>query len=267
MGNFKSLAQYMMQVAVISTVGCQAAEFEDAMGFRISSELDYLDADFEISTVEEVLNEPAATVTYANGRMIIEPLAYTAWYNTSAAVHASSVVEGNFAATAEVAVMNRRGGVVAPQWRIGGLLMRSLDDGPIQSYLGGFGTPDRRTSQVPVFEFKSTVSSSSTIGSSSHPSGRGQIRLCRFGSTVRALYRSTSDDPWTVADTRERPELDGPLAVGPVAYNYHAIPDLRAEFESLDFTTLDSEDECESAPFPAEAFEEEPLDEVEPIEG
>jgi len=229
------------------------------MGFRISSELDYLDADFEISTLHELLNGQAATVRYANGRLVMEPNAWTAWFNTQTAVHFSSVVEGDFAATLEVQVTNRQGGVVAPQWRIGGLLMRGLDAGPVQSYLGGFGSVDRRVSQVPVFEFKSTVSNSSTLGSSPHPSGRGQIRLCRFGETVSALYRSTSDDPWILADTRERPELVGPLAVGPVAYNYNGIPDMRAEFDSIDFTAIDSEDECESAPFPAEPIDEEVL--------
>jgi len=178
--------------------------------------------------------------------LTLTPAARTAWYNNQQAVHVYRLVAGNFAITTDVAVESRSGGPLPPGFRLGGLSIRSAAGGPVAAYHAAYGAVAPAYGQGPGFELKSTVAGVSELAFTPLPSSHGQLRLCRFGTVIEALYRATPADPWIRADLRDRPDLPDTLAAGAIAYDYNATHEVRATFFGIQLHRLDEASECAS---------------------
>ena len=192
-----------------------------------------------------VLHPELTEASISNGQLILRPSPQTAWYGNLEAHHRYLLVDGDFAMTSRVEVGDLAGGPAQPDWRLGGLLVRDPGPGDIHAYHAAFGTVDAAWSSEMVVEYKSTVAGNSELDFVPHPSGSGELRICRVGSTVRALFRSDEATEWTTLDQRERPDLPETVAAGPMAYAYASVADFEAAFDYVDFEPLTTMDDCE----------------------
>lgn len=196
----------------------------------------------------EILNPTAAQLEVREGGLHVRPSRLTVWYQHRTALQLHQTVAGDFAVTASLRVADLAGGVPAHIWRLAGLQLRDPSTPAVHAYEGAFGSAAPWITHELIFLHKSTIADDTTMAHVVHPSGAGQIRLCRVGATVRAMYRGSSDDPWVVADERERPDLAGPLAAGPVAYDFNGQANFEAVFDDVTFAEIASMEGCMQAP-------------------
>src|SRR5690606_27766563 len=194
----------------------------------------------------ETLHPERAQFEVADGALYLRPLRHTAWHGNQRAFQLYQTVEGDFSVTATVRVTNLAGGEPAPIWRLAGLHVRHPTNALVDAYEGSFGSAAPWVTQGLVFHYKSTTEGVSEMDFEPHASGSGQIRLCRVGTTVRSMFRGSSEGPWVLADERELSRLEGPLAVGPVAYDYNGAADFEAVFDRVSFAPLGDMASCEA---------------------
>jgi hypothetical protein len=176
--------------------------------------------------------------------LVLEPNAWTYWFNANQSVQYYQLATGDFAISANLTVTSLGGGVVQPAWRIAAIQIRNPNGPGVDAYHAGFGQIGPGQSPVPVFETKNTDNSQSQWWTTANASGSGQIRVCRVGATVRTMWRATSQDAWILGDERQRPDLPHTLAAGPVAFNGNAQANLRATFDDIRWHPIGSIAEC-----------------------
>jgi hypothetical protein len=200
-----------------------------------------------------VLHPELAAATVVDGALRLRPAPYTAWYGGSEAYHQYVLVSGDFAITSHVEVGDLQGGPAQPDWRLGGVLVRDPGPGAVDAYHAAFGTVAAGMSAGMVAEYKSTVGGYSVLDFQPHPSGSGELRICRVGSVVRSMFRADGATGWTLLDQRQRPDLPATLAAGPMVYAYAPTGDFEAAFDFIDFDPLTNMAECEiDLPEPSE---------------
>ncbi|MBC8073966.1 MAG: hypothetical protein IAG13_36945 [Deltaproteobacteria bacterium] len=210
--------------------------------------LEFRDDDFSGVDPEpwQILHADLADASIVGQQLRLRPDANTVWYGNAEAFHQFVMVTGDFAMTSHVSVGNLQGGAAALNWRLGGLLVRDPGAGAIDAYHTAFGTMSAAQSNGMVVEYKSTVGGASTMGFQTHPSGSGELRICRVGASLRAMYRADGANGWTLLDERQRADLPATLAAGPMAYAYAPTGDFEARFDGVDFDTLDTMADCAS---------------------
>ncbi len=185
-----------------------------------------------------------AQTSIVDGQFIIRPNALTAWHGNNEAFQRYVMLTGDFMMTAHVEVGDLAGGPALPEWRLGGLLVRNTEQGPVEAYDVTFGALNEAMSPDLVAEYKSTEAGNSTFGFVSNPSGAGDLRLCRVGTNIRALFRPDETSEWVTLDARERPELSETVAAGPMAWAYSPTVDFEAAFDYVNIETPTSVDDC-----------------------
>lgn len=209
--------------------------------------LDALDDDFSSDSLGtwSTHNPAAAPATISNGQLVLQPGPNTAWFNTAQAAQYYRTVDGDFSVVADVTVASLAGGTPTPNWRLAGLMMRNATAPSSNTFHGALGTVGAWMTTNVVYEYQNTVNGASQYGYLPSAVGTSaQVRLCRVGSTVRTMFRADVSSPWILGDERVRADFGTSLAVGPVAFQLMTPADLRATFDNINFTTIDSLDDC-----------------------
>jgi hypothetical protein len=229
-----------LAVVLVIAPACADDETTDALDFR--------DDDFSGADPEpwQVLHPELADASIVGQQLRLRPDAMTVWYGNAEAFHQYVLVTGDFAMTSHVSVGNLQGGAAALDWRLGGLLVRDPGAGAIDAFHTAFGTMSAAQSNGMVVEYKSTVGGSSTLGFQTHPSGSGELRICRVGASIRAMFRADGANAWTLLDQRQRADFPATIAAGPMAYAYAPTGDFEARFDGVDFDPLTTMADCAS---------------------
>jgi len=246
-----SRARYSFALALALALGCTSDS---------DSPTTWRDDDFSGLDPEPwlVLHPELADASMVSGELRLRPDPFTAWYGNSEAYHQYVLVSGDFAISSHVEVGNLLGGPAQPDWRLGGLLVRDPGPGAVDAYHAAFGTVAAGMNAGMVVEYKSTVGGWSVLDFLPNPSGSGELRICRVGSTIRSMFRPDGATSWTLVDQRQRPDLPATLAAGPMAYAYAPVGDFEAAFDFIDFDPLTSMAECETElPEPSESSSDE----------
>lgn len=188
------------------------------------------------------LNPDQCNYYVDNGSLIMEPSPNTVWYNGNSAFQLGQPISGDFAITSYISATQLDGSPVGPEdaFAVAGLLVRDPDSATPNTYHCGFGNGG---SDVPEFEYKSTVSGSSTLQFSDHPSGEGEVRICRVGTTIQSLLRNDEGE-WEVMDSRERADLPEVLECGPIAYSDTNNPNFRGRCDYMKVKTVYTLEDC-----------------------
>ena len=173
--------------------------------------------------------KPAAlqAVTFAGGRARLEPVQGgnaadgSFWFDGFTGFLLYYVVTGDFDAIATFDARDEADDVSLPpvdgSFRICALAAHDPDRSTNLDYVhAGFGSVDVGHHA----EWKTTVASSSTFGSTAWPSVGGQVRLQRVGQVFTASVRALPSDPWTLLQVMDRSAAPLPdtLHVGLTAY-------------------------------------------------
>lgn len=224
-------------------LGCQDTHGVDEQVFRAIS--DTFDGPLD---AWQVTHPHLAQFGVTDGVLTVQPVRHTAWHAQQTAFGLHQSVDGDFSVTTDLEVSTLTGGAPEPLFRLAGLQIRTTNLQSVQAYEGSMGSAAPWLIQGLAFHTKTTVAGVSQYMHMPHPSGAGQIRLCRVGSTLRAMFRTSPADPWTIADERTRNELAGPVEVGPIAYDYNGAANFEARFDHVSFRTISSMDDCASDP-------------------
>ena len=189
----------------------------------------------------EVLHPDQAAIRVEGGQLHVEPAAGSLWFNARAGVLVHQPIEGDFVATtfASARRLSDPSLPPEPQYRLGGLMARA--PGSAENYV--FIVVGADGDDVSV-ETKTTVDGASTFMGPPFPTGAGQLRVCRVGSTFRMLARETETAAWVERASFERPDLPEVLQVGPMGYANNPDPDLRVSFDYVRFASPDGPDAC-----------------------
>jgi hypothetical protein len=224
----------------LGIVGCGAPDDAMTIAPRVFDD-DFADGDLDGWTAH---NPQLANAYVGPDGLVLEPNAWTYWFNTNQSVQYYQLATGDFAITADVTVTSLDGTVVQPSWRVGAIQIRNPALPPVDAYHAGFGQIGGGQSPVPIFETKNTDNSLSAWWTEPNATGTGQVRVCRAGSTVRSMWRAAPEDPWILGDERERGDLPQTLAVGPIAFNGNAQANLRATFDDIRWHTITAITDC-----------------------
>jgi len=187
-----------------------------------------------------VHNEDLATIAIENGKLVLEPTAWTVWLHESTATLVHKPVAGDFKVTAHVMARGLASPDAPPPagYRFGGLMARAVG-GDAENYVFiVLGTDDD-----PSVETKTTVDSVSTWQGPPWPGAEGEVRICRVGDRFELWVREAGGG-WQLSNAFDRPDLPAEVEVGPIAYNNDATPDLRVSFEFVDFEPVTGLDDC-----------------------
>lgn len=202
-----------------------------------------LSDDFDDGDIEGwTLFQPQfADVSVQDGQLVVVPSDMSLWFNAVSASHLHKEVPGNFKVTSLVTARSAAdpNAPPSPQFRLGGLMAR---DGSATSENYVFIVVGADGNDVSV-ETKTTQNSQSQFQGPPWPDGRGELRICRLGSTFHLLIREPGGS-WTLQETYERPDLPPTLQVGPVAYANSTPADLVVTYASVDFDNVESEADC-----------------------
>jgi hypothetical protein len=182
----------------------------------------------------DVLNPTAATTRVEGGQLHIEPAANSLWFNMQAGVLVYQGVEGDFVATTRASARRLSDPSLPPepQFRLGGLMARSPGADGEENYV--FIVVGADGDDVAV-ETKTTRNGSSMYMGPPFPSGEGELRICRLGSTLSLLIREDDTVAWREQASFDRPDMPAVLQVGPMAYANNGMPDLRVSFDHVRF--------------------------------
>lgn len=189
-----------------------------------------------------VLRPELSDISVAGGQLHVEPQDNSLWFNATAATQIYRELEASaFRVTSHVVVRRLSDPSLPPepQYRLGGIMARNAQSNA-QDYV--FIVLGADANDVSV-ETKTTVDSVSTFVGPPWPSGEGDLRLCRLGSTFHLLIREAGD-PWTLQETYERPDFGAELAVGPVAYANANPADVRVSYDGITFAPASDMDDC-----------------------
>jgi len=185
-------------------------------------------------------NEQLASIAVEGGALHMEPGAGTVWLDAATATLVHKPVAGDFKVTAAVTARGLTNPDAPPPagFRFGGLMARDPGGGAENYVFIVLGTDED-----PSVETKTTVDSSSTYQGPPWPGATGEIRICRVGATF-GMYVREAGGAWQQSNTFERADLPAELAVGPIAYNNDATPNVRVSFDFVDFEPVAGPDEC-----------------------
>jgi hypothetical protein len=165
------------------------------------------------------------------------------WFMSERGVLFYQPVSGNFKITAAVAAARASDPTRAPSGsvQLGGLMARNGESAS-ENYV--FIVVGYDVDGLSV-ETKTTRDSVSQWKGPSWGSGQAELRLCRFGDTFH-LYKRHPDagEPWTLAESFERPDLPETLQVGANIYSDRR-PDLRVRYDDLRVEPVLAESACE----------------------
>jgi hypothetical protein len=187
-----------------------------------------------------MFNDDLAEMYVEGGALHIEPGEWTVWLNESTATLMHKPVTGDFKVTAAVTARSLQNPDAPPPagYRFGGLMARDPGGGPENYVFIVLGTDED-----PSVETKTTVDSSSNYQGPAWPSASGEVRICRVGDTF-GMYVREAGGEWQLSNSFDRADLPNELAVGPIAYNNDATPNLKVSFDFVDFEPVASADEC-----------------------
>jgi hypothetical protein len=192
-----------------------------------------------------VFNPSVVAVSVAGGALHLVAARSSLWFDSSQGALVHKLVAGDFKATTTVHTRKASNPAVAPDQSIelGGVMARSPASPP-ENYtfiVIGFG----EQGHIAV-EHKDTVNSSSQF--SEVPwTPDAELRLCRFGATVRVYRRHVGDSGWGAPDLETtRPDLPETLQVGLNMYAAETAPDLDVSFDRISFAPVGSLNDCAS---------------------
>ena len=222
-------------VTVVLLGGCGAEEDEPPTeGQPAGAELDdEFDGDL---SAWEVLNPGSAATRVEGGQLHIEPAANSLWFNRQSGVLVYQGVEGDFVATTRASARRLSDPSLPPepQFRLGGLMARVPGADGGENYV--FIVVGADGDDVSV-ETKTTRNGSSEFTGPPFPTGEGDLRICRVGTTLQLLIREDDTQPWQEQANFDRPDMPSVLQVGPMAYANNGTPDLQVSFDYVRFTT------------------------------
>lgn len=200
--------------------------------------------DFESDSLAEweVFQGEDASFVIEGGQLHIEPSDRSLWFNATTAFHLFRTVESDgFMVTAPVRVRRISMPDLPPetQYRLGGIMVRDPSAGAPNYVFIVMGADDNDVS----VETKTTINGSSSYEGPPWPSGEGELRICRLGSTFHLLIRELGG-AWSLQATFDRPDLPSRVAVGPVAYANNAPADVRISYEEIVFAAVAGEGDC-----------------------
>ncbi len=203
------------------------------------------------------------TLEISEGQLTVEPNG-GAWYQNGTSTFQFKELSGDFVVSTYV-VAGRTGDASLPplaRYNLAGLMARAPE--AAQSWvLIDVGS---RANDSGVLA-RTTIAGQSqfTQAPGTH---RGELRLCRVGSTYRMLHRLDGATAWTVMEDYYRPDLPETLQVGITAGAWQTPSDLTARFDYVRYAAVPSLDAC-TLPIDAasdEAPVEEPPAEEPPVE-
>ncbi|MEM9459149.1 MAG: hypothetical protein AAGF11_33530 [Myxococcota bacterium] len=176
-------------------------------------------------------------IEMVGGQLTVEPSSHSLWYNGVQGTQIFKTIDGDFAVTARVRVSTISGvdwSAIA-NWQLGGISLREPGNAVNAVHLV-LGRTNHAQAQ---WEPKNTVDSFSTWSDGIWPGGEGELRLCRSGSMVTASIREGGMDPWGIVGQWSRDDLGDTLLVGPIGYASTGNPDLRVEYEWIEFERVE----------------------------
>ncbi len=186
----------------------------------------------------QVLNGSLVDVEVSGGALHLEPLATGAsniWFDDAEGPLVHKTVTGDFTLKARVRAVDPSapGQPPAPQFRLGGLLVRDPANAPgsLDWVHVAFGAG---STAVPVtVEDKSTDESVSDWIPHPAPAAAGWLRIRRAGSLFHTAYRPFGAAAWIPLRTFDRPDMPATVQVGAMVYSLNAPPGIRVSFDEI----------------------------------
>lgn len=207
-------------------------EYDDLIALSDEFDQETLDPSWMIFNPDE-----SERIEVVDGQLIVEPASNSLWYHGTQGTQIYKEIDGPFAVTARVRVSTISGADwwAVSEWQLGGISLREPGN-PVNAVHLVLGRTNQAQAQ---WEPKNTIESFSTWLDEDWPSGEGELRLCRSGSTVTASIRGDSADSWGSAGQWTRGDLDDTLLVGPIGYANTGDPDLRVEYQWIEFERVE----------------------------
>lgn len=187
--------------------------------------------------------------TTTPGRFTVEPT-QSGWYQENHAFLLSKPITGDFVVQIDAEADSRDAPGNAPNDAFNsiGVLARDPASGPGHEnwIMWDVGTQDTTVGS----EGKTTVNSVSTLFVV--PGGRrGELALCRLGTTFHLLRRLEGDAGWSETHTFDRPDMPATLDVGLITNAWESAPDLHATVDYVRFGVPATLADCTAALPPA----------------
>ncbi len=174
-------------------------------------------------------------LTGSTGKLVMISGA-TYWYADVTGPYVYQMTWGDFTATTSVRSLDRDNTLVPPQreYNSTGLILRNPNVASGQNYIMTNLGYQSNANQLGS-ESKTTINSTSTLflDPDLH---EGVVRIQRIGTLIRTYKRTAGDADFVLLDEFNRPDIPDTVQIGMVQNGYTDNPDIRGEFEYIDFT-------------------------------
>lgn len=187
------------------------------------------------------LNDALFNRGVAGGQLITEAVARSSWVDAGDGPLLYKVLSGDFIATTVAWAEDPLTGQEPRQLRQqAGLMVHHLNPNTDGHVYVAVGNDDAGLS----VEAATTRRSASTASRVDWAETGAELRLCRYGTMMRAYRRPIGASVWELAGEWARLDLLGDVLVGPMLMADQAAPALRAVFEEVRFATPADALEC-----------------------
>ncbi|HMV69562.1 MAG TPA: hypothetical protein PKA64_22160 [Myxococcota bacterium] len=191
------------------------------------------------------LNDGVFDLAVTGGQLVLDAAARSSWHDAGDGPLVYRTVSGDFVATAVVgAVDPSRGGPPLQLEQLVGLMAHHANGATDSHVFVAVGNDD----VGPAVEASTTRRAATTTSRVDWASNGAELRLCRYGTMMRAYRRAIGAPIWELAGEWARLDLLGDLLVGPMLHADQATPGLRGLVESVRFSTPADALDCQTAP-------------------